>query len=152
MASTATAVSLAAAPQLTGAAPAASASGPTSSLLKIQYLGQSNVTALAKAARLAPIASANGQSRQRAAVRTATDNSRVTAKSAAQLGNPSPLPVDTSGAAQAFDGIDHADSRLADNGNAYSGEPPDGDICAGRASRSRSSTPPCSSSTPLAIC
>ncbi|HEV7192299.1 MAG TPA: hypothetical protein VGN35_03760 [Jatrophihabitantaceae bacterium] len=136
LASVATAVTLAAAPQSTGAAtsaPATSAgSGATSSPLNIQYLGQSNVTALAKLAHQASVSSAAGPSERHAAVRTANPTHGISAQAAAQLGNPTPLPVDANGAAQAFDGIDHADSRLADNGNAFSGEPPDGDICAGK--------------------
>jgi hypothetical protein len=35
------------------------------------------------------------------------------------------------GAARAFDGVDHADERLADGGNQFSVEPPDGAICQG---------------------
>jgi hypothetical protein len=134
LASIAAAVSLAVVPQGTGASPAASSasSGASSTTLPIQYLGQSNVTALAKAARSASLSSATGRSARDAKVfaphSIKSGNSRAAALA---LGNPTPLPIDTTGTAQAFDGIDHADSRLADNGNAFSGEPPDGDICAG---------------------
>lgn len=137
MGSIAVAGSLAVAPQITGATtPAAagsgSGSGSTSSLVNVQYMGQSNVTTLAASATQAPITSANryapGETRAFGPDSVRGISSQVTPA----LGNPAPLPVDSTSAAQAFDGIDHADNRLASNGNQFSGEPPDGDICAGQ--------------------
>ncbi|MDQ1440995.1 MAG: hypothetical protein QOG97_1223 [Acidimicrobiaceae bacterium] len=108
------------------------ADGSSSQTLQVQYLGQTNVAALAEAARSAPMSSSDTEP-PRGALRLDRPVTSAASGRAAllQLGHPNPLPVSGHGSAQAFDGIDHTDSRLADNGNQISGEPPDGDLCAG---------------------
>jgi hypothetical protein len=132
LASLAAAVGVTTAPSAAAAAPSAAASGASSSSLAVQFLGQRNVSAVAAIARSAPASSALARSPHDAAAFVDHDIRNAAARAAAvQLGNPTPLPVTTASQAQAIDGIDHTDSRLAYNGNAYNGEPPDGDICAG---------------------
>jgi hypothetical protein len=106
--------------------------GSSSEMLPVQYLGQTDVAALAATARSAPMSSSDSEpSRVGATFDRPIPSTANAGAVPLKLGDPQPLPVSGHGSAQSFDGIDHTDSRLADNGNQLSGEPPDGDLCAG---------------------
>jgi len=56
--------------------------------------------------------------------------SPVSAAEASSVGTPRNTPIRDGGLhVRAFDGLNAADSRLADNGNQFTNEPPDGAIC-----------------------
>lgn len=135
-----TMVALAAAPSGASAASAAGGSEfKPAGLSAVTALGSIDVRALAARAARATAIPVTAAGSATDAARMELDRSRSEAKSpstsaeAAVVGTPSNTPVvDAPGRVRAYDGLSAADSRLADNGNQFTNEPPDGAICEGQ--------------------
>ncbi len=131
----ATAVAVAVAPSgATAAAPATDSGLRPTVTNDMTYLGTTNVSSLAAAARSRPAATAGTDRRLDRPDLQLPRSGGTATTSEIRVGDPAGTPV-VRGVPRdvgVFDGLSHADQRNAGGGNQFSKEPPDGAICQGK--------------------
>jgi hypothetical protein len=117
---------------LVGVAPAGAAPAPAAAGQGLRRVGTADVRALARDASAARLQAATVSGPELRAPRPRKASKADTSSPRLPVPNPANVPIlPGRGGARGFDGISHADQRLAYDGNQYSKEPPDGATCQG---------------------